>query len=495
MQKARYILALDQGTTSSRAIVFDKKGKIISSEQLEFTQFFPKPGWVEHDPAEIWNTQKKAAQKALRKASILPEQIASIGITNQRETTVLWERKTGRPVYNAIVWQCRRTAEMCRDIEQDGKGKIIREKTGLLLDAYFSGTKIKWILDRVAGLRKKAVKGEICFGTVDSWLLYNLTGEHLTDPTNASRTLLFNIETGEWDKELLGVFDIPEKILPEIKPSLHCFGKTKKEIFGDQIPVGGMIGDQQASLFGQACFEKGAAKNTYGTGCFMLVNTGKKPVHSENRLLTTVAWDIGDGLEYALEGSIFTGGDVVKWLRDSLKIINTASESGDIAAKIADTGGVFFIPAFVGLGAPYWDSDTRGTIFGITRGTKSEHIIRAALESIAYQSRDLIEAFQDDLGGKIKSLKVDGGASANSFLMQFQADILGVPLIRSNISETTALGAAYLAGLQCGYWDGKDEIKKNWKADRIFKPSISSYERENLIKNWKKAVDAAREFR
>ncbi|MFZ2653337.1 MAG: glycerol kinase GlpK [Victivallales bacterium] len=527
-----YVMALDQGTTSSRAIVFDRKGGIAGRAHQEFNQIFPKPGWVEHNPEEIWNSQKNVAMKAMRDAGVGSDQIASIGITNQRETTILWDRKSGRHVYNAIVWQCRRTSEICKSLELSGKGEIIRKKTGLLLDAYFSATKIKWILDSVPGLRERAEKGDICFGTVDSWLIFKLTGEHRTDITNASRTMLLNIRTGKWDSELLDIFGIPEKMLPEIRPSSCLFGKTLPNIFGRSIEIGGVAGDQQASLFGQACFRTGSAKNTYGTGCFMLVNTGRKPEFSNNRLLTTVAWEIGKDVmrqslqkhgvssvlfprasgrspgtapgkadafskdtEYALEGSVFTGGAVVKWLRDSLKIIRTAAESEKLAMKVPDTGGVYFVPAFVGLGAPYWDPDARGSIFGMTRGTSAGHLARAALESIAFQSRDLVACLQQDIGHKINSLKVDGGASTNNFLMQFQSDILGIPVVRSAIAETTALGAAYLAGLNCGYWDDKRDIEKNWKADRIFKPKMTSYERETRIAEWKKAVQSARSFK
>ncbi|MDD5084483.1 MAG: glycerol kinase GlpK [Candidatus Omnitrophica bacterium] len=490
----KYILALDQGTTSSRAIVFDKKGKVISNCQKEFTQIFPKPGWVEHNPLEIWKTQKDVAVAAMRKASVRPEEIASVGITNQRETTILWERRTGRPVYNAIVWQCRRTADICRKLEKKGYGEIIRRKTGLLLDAYFSGTKVKWLLDNVRGLRKRAERGEICFGTVDSWLLYNLTGEHLTDVTNASRTLLLNIRKGAWDKELLDIFGIPEEILPAVRPSCGFFGMTKSEIFGKDIAVGGVAGDQQASLFGQACFSVGSAKNTYGTGCFALVNIGKKFVLSKHRLLTTIAWDLGDGIEYALEGSVFIGGAVVKWLRDQQKMLKIAGDSESLALSVPDTGGVYFVPAFVGLGAPYWDSSVRGTIVGLTRGSSSAHIVRAALESVAFQSRDLIAAVEEDVGHKVKTLKVDGGATVNRFLMQFQADILGIPVICSAIPETTALGAAYLAGLQCGYWKNKEEIRDNWRMRAKFSPRMGREKRRRLLGDWKRAVEAARHF-
>lgn len=490
----QYILALDQGTTSSRAIIFDKKGRVISSCQKEFTQIFPKPGWVEHDPMEIWQTQRDMALSAMKKASVKPEEIASIGITNQRETTILWERETGKPVYNAIVWQCRRTADICGKLEKKGYGPTIRRKTGLLLDAYFSGTKIKWLLDNVPGLRKRANKGDICFGTVDSWLLYNLTGKHSTDVTNASRTLLLNIRTGAWDKELLAIFGIPEKMLPAVKPSSYFFGKTKKEIFGKEITVGGVAGDQQASLFGQACFNMGSAKNTYGTGCFALVNVGKKFVLSKHKLLTTIAWDVGDGIEYALEGSVFIGGAVVKWLRDKQKMIKTANASETMALSVPDTGGVYFVPAFVGLGAPYWDSNARGAIVGLTRGTTVAHLVRAALESVAFQSRDLISAIEEDIGHKVQTLKVDGGATVNKFLMQFQADILGIPVVCSAIPETTALGAAYLAGLQCGYWKNKEEIRDNWRMRSKFSPRMNSKKRRELLGNWKRAVSAARHF-
>jgi glycerol kinase len=490
----RYILALDQGTTSSRALVFDRAGKVVSGCQKEFTQIFPKPSWVEHNGLEIWKTQKEVAVAAIKGASIKPDQVASIGITNQRETTILWERETGRPVYNAIVWQCRRTTEICRKLEEKGFGPAIRRKTGLLLDAYFSGTKVKWLLDNVPGLRKRANRGDICFGTVDSWLLYNLTGKHATDVTNASRTLLLDIRKGAWDRELLDIFGIPERILPAVRPSSYFFGKTKKEIFGREIPVGGIAGDQQASLFGQACFNMGSAKNTYGTGCFALVNIGKKFVSSKHRLVTTIAWDIGNGIEYALEGSVFIGGAVVKWLRDQQKILKDVADSERIALSVPDTGGVYFVPAFVGLGAPYWDPGARGAIVGLTRGSSSAHIVRAALESIAFQSADLIAAVEEDVGHRVKTLKVDGGATVNKFLMQFQADILGIPVVCSAIPETTALGAAYLAGLQCGYWKNREEIRKNWRMRRIFYPRMGREKRRLLLSNWRRAVEAARRF-
>ena len=491
----KYILSLDQGTTSSRAIIFNHSGQIIGTEQKEFEQFFPKPGWVEHNAMEILETQLEVAKNVLKNNNVSPEQIASIGITNQRETTVMWERETGKPVHKAIVWQCRRTADMCKAIEETGVKNLIRQKTGLLLDAYFSGTKVKWMLDNVPGLQERAENGEICFGSIDSWLLFNLTGNHYTEPTNACRTLLYNLHTGDWDDELLDIFGIPKSVLPEVKPTCYDFGLTKKEIFGKEIPVCGMAGDQQASLFGQACFEVGDTKNTYGTGCFALINIGKKPVLSENNLLTTVAWDIGDGIEYALEGSVFIGGAVIQWVRDQLKMIKNASESEALALSVENTGGVYLVPAFVGLGAPYWDSDCRGTILGITRGTSDAHVVRAALESIAFQSRDLIEALQEDSGKRISSLKVDGGASMNKFLMQFQSNILGIPVIQSEMPETTALGAAYLAGLHCGYWSSKQDIKNNWKMKNTFTPKLEIIKRKNMVAKWHNAVAATRHFK
>ncbi|MFH1305720.1 MAG: glycerol kinase GlpK [Candidatus Omnitrophota bacterium] len=491
----KYMLALDQGTTTSRAIIFDHAGRIVSSSQKEFRQIYPNPGWVEHDPMEIWESQLFVARKAMAKASLAAGQVAGIGITNQRETVVLWERDTGRPVHNAIVWQCRRTADLCRRLATQGYNKVIRKKTGLFLDPYFSATKIKWLMENVPGLHKRSAAGEICFGTVDSWLLFNLTGGHYTDSTNASRTLLFNIHTGKWDKELLKIFGVHEEMLPTVRPSSSRFGITKKEIFGKGILVSGMAGDQQASLFGHACFRKLSAKNTYGTGCFCLVNTGKKPIVSKNKLLTTIAWDLGDGPEYALEGSIFIGGAVIKWLRDEQKILKTAAHSEKLARSVSGSEGVYFVPAFVGLGAPYWDPDARGAILGLTRGTSQAHITRAALESIAFQSRDLVEALEEDTGKKISSLKADGGVSVNAFLMQFQSDILGIPVILSPIPETTALGAAYLAGLYCGYWKGKKDIEKNWKARKIYKPRLDAPKRKIMIKAWKHAVEITRQFK
>ncbi|HBM15552.1 MAG TPA: glycerol kinase [Lentisphaeria bacterium] len=491
----RYILAMDQGTTSSRAIVFNKLGEAISTVQKEFEQYFPKPGWVEHDAEEIWASQLEVSREAIKQAGITPSQIVSIGITNQRETTVIWDRKTGKPVYNAIVWQCRRTSEMCKIIEETGVKNIIRDKTGLILDAYFSGTKVKWLLDNVPGLMEKAQKGDLCFGTIDSWLLFKLTGNHATEPSNASRTLLFNINTGSWDDDLLDIFGIPKSLLPKVQPSSSLFGQTKKELFGIEIPISGMAGDQQAALFGQTCFNIGDCKNTYGTGCFALLNTGKKPAVSKNNLLTTVAWDLGDGMEYAVEGSVFIAGALIKWLRDQLGLIETASETDLLAKSVPDTAGVFVVPAFVGLGAPYWDSDARGSILGLTRGSTKAHVVRAALESIAFLSRDLIEALQEDSGKRIASLKVDGGASMNSFLMQFQSDILGIPVIRPKMAETTALGAAYLSGLYSGYWDSKDEILKNWQIGATFRSDMDIYKRMKLITKWNKAVKATRNYK
>lgn len=494
MNMKEFILALDQGTTSSRAIIFNRNGEIHSTSQIEFRQIFPEPGWVEHNPTEILNTQVEAAKKAIEKGKVALDKIAAIGITNQRETTILWEKNTGKAVYNAIVWQCRRTTDLCKELKQQGMEQEIREKTGLLIDPYFSGTKVMWMLKQVPGLMQRAENGEIYFGTVDSWLLYHLTGNHYTDPSNASRTLFYNIHKGCWDSDLLKALGIPEGILPMIHPSSGDFGITRKEIFGAEIPVCGIAGDQQAALFGQGCFSKGNAKNTYGTGCFALLHTGEKPVTSNNNLLTTIAWDRGGGLEYALEGSVFIAGAVIQWLRDSLKIINSAEETGRIAESVKTTGGVYFVPSFVGMGAPYWDPEVRGTILGLTRGSSRSHIVRAALESIAYQTRDLFSAMEKDMGKPVTTLRVDGGASGNNFLMQFQADILGIPIERPMIFETTALGAAYLAGLSAGVWENTDEISRNWKADKCFSPEMKANEREEKIRTWKNAVQAARLF-
>jgi glycerol kinase len=493
---AKYVMALDQGTTSSRAIIFDENGSIVSVANKEFTQIYPKPGWVEHDPMEIWGTQIGVAKEVLEKAGISPEDIAAIGITNQRETTIVWDKNTGKPVYNAIVWQCRRTAPICDDLKNKGLAETIRKKTGLVVDAYFSGTKVKWILDNVEGVREKAEKGEVIFGNVDTWLIWNLTGGkvHVTDYSNASRTMLFNIHKLEWDEDILKELNIPKAMLPEPKPSSHIYGKTSKEVFGAEVPIAGDAGDQQAALFGQACYSAGMAKNTYGTGCFMLMNTGEKAVESKSGLLTTIAWGVDGKVEYALEGSIFIAGAVVQWLRDELRIIDNSAQSEEYATKVDDNNGVYLVPAFVGLGAPYWDMYARGTIVGLTRGAKREHIIRAALESITYQTRDVLEAMQKDSGITLTNLKVDGGAVANNFLMQFQSDILGVPVSRPKVIETTALGAAYLAGLATGYWGSREEIAAKWQIDRVFKPDMDEGKRNSLYSGWKKAVKRAMEW-
>jgi len=489
----KYIMAFDQGTTSSRSIIFDHSGEIIASLNQEFKQIYPKPGWVEHDPMEIWDSQIGVAKGVIEKAGIKAEDIAAIGITNQRETTVVWDKNTGEPIYNAIVWQCRRTAPICDELKNKGFDKKIREKTGLVVDAYFSGTKVKWILDNVEGAREKAEKGELLFGNIDTWLIWNLTrGKvHVTDYSNASRTMLFNIHELKWDKEILEELNIPEQMLPEVKPSSYVYGYTDKSIFGVELPIAGDAGDQQAALFGQACFEPGMAKNTYGTGCFMLMNTGEKAVPSNNGLLTTIAWGIDEKVEYALEGSIFIAGAAIQWLRDELRIINNSAESEEYAIKVEDTNGVYLVPAFVGLGAPYWDMYARGAIVGLTRGAKKEHLIRAALESLAYQTKDVLEAMQEDSGIKLQALKVDGGASANNFLMQFQSDILGVPVDRPKVIETTALGASYLAGLAVGFWKNKNEIIENWNSDKHFEPSMDDNKRIKLYNGWKKAVKRA----
>ncbi|MBP2071801.1 glycerol kinase GlpK [Thermoanaerobacterium butyriciformans] len=488
---SKYIMALDQGTTSSRAIIFNHSGNIVASLNKEFTQIYPNPGWVEHDPMEILDSQIEVAKAVLEKTGIKAEDIAAIGITNQRETTVVWDKNTGKPVYNAIVWQCRRTAPICDEIKNSGFDKEILKKTGLVVDAYFSGTKIKWILDNVEGARNKAENGDLYFGNIDSWLIWNLTGgkAHVTDYSNASRTMLFNIYELKWDKDILEYLGIPESMLPDVKPSSYVYGYTDKNIFGVEIPIAGDAGDQQAALFGQTCYDKGMAKNTYGTGCFMLMNTGEKAVPSKNGLLTTIAWGIDDKVEYALEGSIFIAGAAIQWLRDELKIIDNSPQSEEYAQRVSDTNGVYVVPAFVGLGAPYWDMYARGAILGLTRGVKREHIIRATLESLAYQTRDVLEAMQDDSGIKLSALKVDGGASANNFLMQFQADILGVPVDRPTVIETTALGASYLAGIATGFWSGREEVAKNWGVDRHFEPNMDDETREKLYAGWKKAVE------
>ncbi len=488
----KYILALDQGTTSSRAIVFNHNGLPVATAQKEFKQHFPMPGWVEHDPDEIWSTQSGVALEAIARAGLESSEITAIGITNQRETTVIWNRKSGRPVFNAIVWQDRRTSDFCDQLKSDGYDRMIREKTGLIIDAYFSATKIKWILDNVSGARSLAEKGELAFGTIDSWLVWNLTGGrlHVTDVSNASRTMLFNIHSMAWDNDLLRLFDIPESILPDIRSSSEVYGLTSG-LFLNQIPVSGMAGDQQAALFGQMCIDQGMVKNTYGTGCFMMMNIGQKPIESNNRLLTTVAWKTGAKAEYALEGSIFIAGAVVQWLRDSLGVINTSADVEKLAATVPSSEGVYFVPAFAGMGAPYWNQHARGTVTGLTRGSTAAHIARAALDSIAYQTLDVLLAMQNDSGINIKELRVDGGATVNRGLMQFQSDILQTKVIRPVVTETTALGAAYLAGLSTGYWSGPEEIRRQWQADQVFMPVMKPEEIQSLISGWHRAVRAA----
>src|ERR1700712_1347050 len=492
----QYILALDQGTTSSRAIVFDRMGQIRSVAQKEFTQIFPLPGWVEHDPNEIWSTQAGVAAEATVKMGINGTNIKAIGITNQRETTIVWDRTTGEPVYNAIVWQDRRTAAFCDQLKNDGHTDLIRAKTGLVIDAYFSGSKIRWILDNVAGARAKADAGELAFGTVDSWLVWKFTrGKvHATDVTNASRTMLFNIQTLEWDKELLEIFNIPASMLPEVKQSSEIYGETATTVFASKIPIAGIAGDQHAALFGQMCIDNAMVKNTYGTGCFMLMNIGSKFIASKNNLLTTIAWKIDGKVQYAFEGSIFIGGAVVQWLRDGLGIIKAAAEVETLALSVNDTGGVYFVPAFAGLGAPYWDPNARGTIVGLTRGTTSGHIARAAIEAIAYQTVDVLKAMEADSGLKIKELRVDGGATANNLLMQFQADLLGCKVIRPHVVETTALGAAYLAGLAVGYWNNVEEIQQQWRTERDFVPVENTAAVQQAMAGWKRAVAATQSW-
>jgi len=495
-QMEEYILALDQGTTSSRAIVFDHKGQIRSVVQKEFTQIFPKPGWVEHDPNEIWSTQAGVAAEATVKMGINGKNIRAIGITNQRETTIVWNRETGLPIYNAIVWQDRRTAAYCNNLKKEGLTDIIRSKTGLIIDAYFSASKINWILNNVEGAKEQATAGQLAFGTVDSWLVWKFTrGKvHVTDVTNASRTMLYNIRTQEWDEELLQIFDIPKSMLPEVKQSSEVYGETETTIFASKIPIAGIAGDQQAALFGQMCIDKAMVKNTYGTGCFMLMNIGDNFIESKNNLLTTIAWKINGQIQYAFEGSIFIGGAVVQWLRDGLGIIKTSAEVEKLASSVADTGGVYFVPAFAGLGAPYWDPDARGTIVGLTRGTTAGHIARAAIEAIAYQTVDVLKAMEADAGLKIKELRVDGGATANNLLMQFQADLLNCKVIRPQIVETTALGAAYLAGLAVGYWKSVEEIQQQWQSERDFIPANDSLGVEKAMAGWKRAVAATQSW-
>lgn len=495
-QSEKFILALDQGTTSSRAILFNKQGKIVSDAQRLFQQHFPKPGWVEHDPMEIWTSQVTVATEAATKANITAGQIAGIGITNQRETTILWDRNTGKPLYNAIVWQDRRTSSYCNELISQGKSEFVTGKTGLIIDAYFSATKIRWILENVEGARKKADKGEVCFGTVDSWLVWKLSNgtKHLTDITNASRTMLFNIHEEKWDEELLELFGIPASVLPEVHSSSEVFCTTSGRIFAEKIPIAGIAGDQQAALFGQLCTKKGMAKTTYGTGCFLVMNTGDEPVKSRNRLLTTIAWKIDGKTTYALEGAVFIGGAAIQWLRDGIKIINDAKSSESLANSLEDNEGVYFVPALAGLGAPHWDQEARGAFFGITRGTGPAHFARATLEAIAYQVHDVLKAMEKDSGIETKTLKVDGGATINNFLMQFQTDILNCPVKRPKMLETTALGAAYLAGLAVGYWKDVEELRELWEEDQVFEPKMDSAVAEKNLHFWRKAVERSKNW-
>lgn len=494
----KYILAIDQGTTSSRAILFDKEGKIAGISQKEFEQFFPQPGWVEHDANEIWTSVLACIADVLRIAEVEPNEVAAIGITNQRETTVVWDKHTGKPIYRAIVWQSRQTEEIVQELREKGYNDLFKEKTGLLLDPYFSGTKVKWILDHVEGAREKAENGDLQFGTIDTWLIYKLSGGkvHVTDYSNASRTLMYNIYDLQWDDELLEILTVPKSMLPEVRPSSEIYGHTVSyHFFGEEVPIAGIAGDQQAALFGQACFEEGMVKNTYGTGSFLLMNTGEKAVPSESGLLTTIAWGVDGKVEYALEGSIFVSGSAIQWLRDGLGLLDSAPQSEEFATAVESTEGVYVVPAFVGMGTPYWDSEARGAMFGITRGTTKNHIVRATLESIAYQSKDLVDAMVEDSGIELKSLRVDGGASMNNFLMQFQSDMLNVQVDRPLVNETTALGAAYLAGLAVGYWKDKEEIAKQWKVDRSFTPDLTEEKRKKRYAGWKKAVEATRVFK
>jgi glycerol kinase len=490
---SKYILSFDQGTTSSRAIIFDKKGDIVSVAQKEFTQIFPQPGWVEHDANEIWSTQLGVATEAILKAGLTVYDIAGIGITNQRETAVVWDRKTSQPVYNAIVWQDRRTADYCDELKKDGSAAVIKEKSGLVTDAYFSATKVKWILENVPGAKAKAQNGELCFGTIDSWLLWKLTNGkvHATDVTNASRTMLFNIHTMQWDEDLQKIFGIPQSMLPEVCSSSEVYGYTQHLLTAAEIPISGIAGDQQAALFGQMCIHPGMVKNTYGTGCFMLMNTGTKPVTSHNNLLTTVAWKIGNEVQYALEGSVFIAGAVVQWLRDGLRLIQTSADVEALSLKAEDNGGVYMVPAFTGLGAPYWNQHARGLIVGLSRGSSDAHIARAAVESIAYQTMDVLKAMEADAGLAIKEVRVDGGATVNNYLMQFQADILNTSVIRPQITETTALGAAYLAGLAVGFWNDIKEVEAYWQKEKAFESAMKEEKRVQHQKNWRKAIRAA----
>ncbi|MFS8579308.1 MAG: glycerol kinase GlpK [Novibacillus thermophilus] len=498
MERETFILALDQGTTSSRAILFDRQGHVRGTSQREFKQYFPKPGWVEHDANEIWGSVLAVMADLFGKTGIEPQQVAAIGITNQRETTVVWDKESGKPIYRALVWQSRQTADICRELEERGYSETVRQKTGLLIDAYFSGTKVKWILDHVEGARERAERGELLFGTIDSWLIWKLSGgkAHVTDYTNASRTLMYNIYELEWDEELLAMLGVPKTMLPEVRSSSEVYARTVPyHFFGHEVPIAGVAGDQQAALFGQACFDSGMAKNTYGTGCFLLMNTGKKAVASQNGLLTTIAWGVDGRVEYALEGSIFVAGAAIQWLRDGLRMFKEAKESEAYAMKVDSSEGVYMVPAFVGLGAPYWDSDVRGAVFGLTRGTEKEHFVRATLESLAYQTRDVLTAMESDSGIRLQELRVDGGAVANDFLMQFQADILGSSVERPKVLETTALGAAYLAGLAVEFWKDKEEIKSNRAVEKRFVPEMDQGTRDKLYTGWKKAVQAAMHFK
>ncbi|MFS0783022.1 glycerol kinase GlpK [Bacillus sp. 1P06AnD] len=494
----KYIMSLDQGTTSSRAIIFNKDGEIVHIAQKEFKQYFPKPGWVEHNASEIWGSILSVIASALSESDIQPKQIAGIGITNQRETTVVWDKESGKPIYNAIVWQSRQTQEICNELKEKGHEDTIRDKTGLLVDPYFSGTKVKWILDHVDGAREKAEKGELLFGTIDTWLIWKLSGHkaHVTDYSNASRTLMYNIYDLKWDEELLELLDVPSSMLPEVKPSSEVYAHTVGyHFFGEEVPIAGVAGDQQSALFGQACFEEGMAKNTYGTGCFMLMNTGEKAVKSEHGLLTTIAWGIDGKVHYALEGSIFVAGSAIQWLRDGMRMLKDAKDSEQYAERVSSTDGVYVVPAFVGLGTPYWDSEVRGAVFGLTRGTSKEHFIRATLESLAYQTKDVLSSMEADSGISLKKLRVDGGVVKNEFLMGFQSDILGVPVERPEINETTALGAAYLAGIAVGFWDGQKTVSDRWKLDKEFEPSMSEKDSETAYEGWQKAVKAAMAFK
>lgn len=490
MKEKKYVMALDQGTTSARCIIYDREGRQISSAQKEFRQIYPKEGWVEHDAMEIWSTQIGVAQEAMLKINAAYENIDSIGITNQRETTVVWEKESGKPVYNAIVWQCRRTAPYCKKLKECGMDDFFEKRTGLLIDPYFSATKLKWILENVEGAYEKAKRGELLFGTVETWLIWKLTGGrvHITDYSNASRTMMFNIYDLKWDEDILRELDIPAVMLPEARPSSMVYAESDPKIFGGPVKIAGAAGDQQAALFGQTCFEEGETKNTYGTGGFMLANTGKTPVRSRNGLITTIAWGIGDEVSYALEGSVFISGATIQWLRDEMKLLDNAAESEMMAGKVEDTAGAYIVPAFAGLGAPYWNPYARGAIVGLTRGVNKNHIVRAALESMAYQTKDLISSMEDDMGRSISRFKVDGGASANDFLLQFQADVLDMPVYRPDCIETTSLGAAYLAGLATGYWKNRSDILANWRTDKIYEPNMDSVRREALLRGWKRAV-------